>query len=48
MDLSQLPKHSHSLLTVESTVPLSTQDEECCVGIDEAGRGPVLGLCLDN
>ncbi|KAL5261556.1 hypothetical protein ACHWQZ_G007312 [Mnemiopsis leidyi] len=43
MDLSQLPKHSHSLLTVESTVPLSTQDEECCVGIDEAGRGPVLG-----
>lgn len=43
MDLSNLDKFTDSVLTVDSPVPICTQSEECCVGIDEAGRGPVLG-----
>ena len=33
-------KRSFSLA---SQVPSVTTDEECCMGVDEAGRGPVLG-----
>ena len=44
MDLSELNKFTHSVLTIDSTVPTCSKDEECCVGIDEAGRGPVLGM----
>ena len=44
MDLSELNKFTHSVLTIDSPVPTCTKDEECCVGIDEAGRGPVLGM----
>ena len=28
---------------VESVVPEVSKTGECCAGIDEAGRGPVLG-----
>ena len=43
MDLSDLKDLSHSVLTIDSAFPSCTLEEECCIGIDEAGRGPVLG-----
>lgn len=33
---------------IESEVPEKTKTEECILGIDEAGRGPVLGILLQK
>eukprot|EP00795_Rhopilema_esculentum_P006568 gene6568-12096_t len=43
MDLSQFERNNLDPCVVESAVPECTKSKPCCMGIDEAGRGPVLG-----
>ena len=43
MDLESFEKDNSKNYVIASPVPELTKTEPCWLGIDEAGRGPVLG-----
>ena len=43
MDLSTFESDNSKSCIVEGEVPDIVKSEPCCLGIGEAGRGPVLG-----
>jgi ribonuclease H2 subunit A len=43
LDLKEFLSDTSRSCSVQSPVPDWAKSEECCMGIDEAGRGPVLG-----
>lgn len=44
VDVSSFLKDTLRSCDLQSAVPELCLQEDCCMGIDEAGRGPVLGL----
>ena len=45
MNISRFHESNTYSYVFQSEIPEITKIEECCLGVDEAGRGPVLGMC---
>ena len=44
MNFESFDQDNRACCLLEAELPLRLKNDACCMGIDEAGRGPVLGV----